>query len=156
MSLHWSLRCVDCGSSHDFGDTNHRQRLMQDLCGHAHAIGACAALGRAIEPFAELRVDAGSSLRLDVAWFERHAAHRLVPVDEYGRLLGECRTWGVHDATCRLPDGHAGDHAWRRLGACGALIESGGTCQLDDGHAGTHAVTPENTPPSDDAPLSDG
>jgi hypothetical protein len=45
-----------------------------------------------------------------------HAAHHLVPVDEYGTLDGEC---GVRvacsvcgkDDHCRLAQGHTGDHA---------------------------------------------
>lgn len=90
MSNDWDVRCVDCGVSHGFHDANHQEDLMLTLCANAAAIAGLAPLLDA-ERWIELKVAHYGDV--DVRWFARHASHKLVPVDEYGRLLGQCRKY---------------------------------------------------------------
>jgi hypothetical protein len=93
----WHLHCVDCQELHKFDDdANHREHTMWLLCKHAASIAALAPLVAEAEGEIEIKLPYRCESRVDPAWFVRHAAHRLSPIDEYGRLPGQC----YHTATC--------------------------------------------------------
>lgn len=113
MSCHWGVKCVTCDSKHWFNDANHREDLMLLLIRHRDALAGLAELVAGAWS-ASLVVDISTLWgRVDPAWFRDHAGHELRPVDEYGRLLGQCGE-GVACACCGVS----------------------GNCALDHGHAG--------------------
>lgn len=111
MSRDWNIRCVDCDQTHHFNDASHRDELMSFLCAYAKQIAALP-----MHPELRLATYYGD---IDQEWFRTHAAHRLVPIDEYGGLLTQCTEW----VSC----------------SCG----SNRRCTLDAGHAGQHTATKE-------------
>ena len=111
MSTDWNIRCVDCNSVHHFDDANHETELMFGLIKHAQAFAAMAPLLEGIS-WVWLRTQYGE---VDTDWFAQHAAHRLVPHDEYGNDYGQCLenvTCGEcgDRRQCRLSGGHTGPH----------------------------------------------
>jgi hypothetical protein len=110
MSCNWDIKCVDCNERHHFHDMNHEERVMLALIRHAGAIAALDALASDPEAKVEL-VIAWRGWRVDTAFFKKHQGHHLRPIDEYGRLLGDCTErvecpscGAVHP--CKLPEGH--------------------------------------------------
>lgn len=110
MSCHWDIRCVDCGEDHGFHDMNHAERRMLALIRHRHAIADLQALARDPEARVWL-VFEFCEIQIDPAFFNKHRWHQLRPVNEYGRLEGDCfervpcpQCGRSHP--CRLPDGH--------------------------------------------------
>ena len=87
MSTDWNVHCVDCNDTHWFNDANHQDRMMSLLIKHADAISALVELVQQ-DGCIELSTLWG---RIDPAWFHRHKGHILKPIDEYGRLLDQCR-----------------------------------------------------------------
>lgn len=117
MSNYWDVRCLDCKSDLGIDNANHAVDLMRLIIMHAKAIAALAPFLKETDRIGyNIDFSFGSGCRIQVAWFVVHAAHHLVPVDEYGTLDGEC---GVRvacsvcgkDDHCRLAQGHTGDHA---------------------------------------------
>lgn len=111
MSTDWHIHCVDCKATHHFDDANHREPLMLALCRHAEAIATLADLFADTDAFdVELRTMNG---RIDPTWFREHLGHQLLPIDEYGTLIGQC--WKYVDCGhcrqrqhCGLPRDHEG------------------------------------------------
>lgn len=117
MSCDWNIRCVTCGISTCFYNTNHCEDLMRCLIGHAGEIAGLVAMFR--DPELRHEVDLMTSHgRVDVEWFAEHAGHDLRAIDEYGCLLGQCH--GGYRLTCP---------------ACGLMV----FCQREEGHGGDHA-----------------
>lgn len=118
MSEDWNIHCLDCESTHTFDDANHRDAEMAELCKHASAIAAIAPTISALDCLGmELRTRFG---RINTSWFSEHAGHRLVPINEYGALLGQCPeyvecTCGSHQR-CTLAADHDGVHELRARG----------------------------------------
>ena len=113
MSTDWNIRCVECDDVHQFSDANHQEAMMLKLIRHRDAIAALAPL------FSEPHTRDDITFRLyyghiDPVWFAKHAGHKLVPHDEYGRDLNQCqdrvRCDAGHSHDCTLPDGHDGPH----------------------------------------------
>ena len=111
MSTDWNVHCLDCKETHTFCDANHMDAEMATLCKHAAAIAALAPL-MAESDYLEFRL--GSRGEIDTTWFAKHAGHRLVPISEYGDILGQC---AVHvkcvcgsRRQCTKDYGHDGDH----------------------------------------------
>lgn len=116
MSCKWDIICVDCDETHGFQDMNHKEELMLAIVRHADAIAA----------FHEVMIDREMDYNIGLAtkyperqiytdFFKKHQGHRLRPVDEYGRLSGDCSeriacpSCGAHHL-CKLPDGHVEQH----------------------------------------------
>jgi len=159
MSCDWDIRCVPCGVNLGIEDANHALEQMRALCTHAAAIAAL----RDLAPF-DVTI---SYFRHDIsaAWFAEHAGHELRPIDEYGRLDGQChKRAGCRDCgtlrACVLGHGHAGGCApkceaphprrptWVNVapaGACGVY---------DEGHDGSPCGRPIG-PPIRDRPCRD-
>lgn len=114
MSTDWNIRCVDCNVVHKFDDANHQDDLMVILIKHRDAIAALAPLLTECRDI-EFRVYYGG---IDAAWFAAHAGHKLIPHDEYGRDLDQCRdrvdcaSCGANHH-CTLPYEHEGPHEHR-------------------------------------------
>ena len=110
MSCDWDIKCVDCNEEHGFEDMNHDERLMLSLVRHADAIAALHAAIVDPDTCVEL-VTGPAGRRVDTAFFKKHQGHQLRPVDEYGRLSGncarrvECPSCGTYHL-CKLPEGH--------------------------------------------------
>lgn len=100
MSTSWHIRCVTCGETNHFDESDHASETMRVLCDHAPAIAAIAPLVESSP--VEIRLDTPHG-EVDVAWFSRHAGHALVPIDEYGRLITQC------DEYAKTTDGHDRD-----------------------------------------------
>ncbi len=116
MSNHWDLRCLDCDV--DAGlSWNHGERQLNEL------VPLLAAIAAAKPAMDLLDCEVVNSTYLDfsgapscvAAFAAHHAGHRVVPVDEYGALSGECgRSYqcgccGLRPK-CHLPPDHAGPH----------------------------------------------
>lgn len=113
MSNDWDIRCVDCAENHGFQDMNHDEELMHALIRHAEVIAALHKLES--EPHMHFELLAGRGRRVDTAFFKKHYGHLLRPVDEYGRLSGDCfervacpSCGSSHP--CKLPVDHAEPH----------------------------------------------
>ncbi len=96
---------MDCEDSAPISDANHADRAMLDIIANRDAIAALAPVG------AEVKI---LGYWISPEWFAKHAGHRLIPRDEYGRCLDECgkdMRCGACPATyrCRLPEKHDGD-----------------------------------------------
>jgi hypothetical protein len=109
MSCDWDIKCVDCNEEHGFDDMNHDEDLMHALVRHADAIVGLYAL--VSDPHVRVELVVGRGRCVDPAFFKRHQGHRLRPVDEYGRLSGDCfervacpSCGSSHP--CKLPEGH--------------------------------------------------
>lgn len=117
MSCDWHVHCLDCKETHCFSEANHEEALMLFLCRHSDAIAALAEMveeqhagrPRIYPDTVTLRTQYGD---VDPRWFKRHLGHNIVPIDEYGSVLGRCQKW----VTC----------------ACGASH----LCALDADHEG--------------------
>ena len=117
MSNHWDLLCRTCDERHEF-NWNHGGDQIQQLI-------PLLPLLVAARPALEI-VDEGSydtSLPYGALTFaEKHHAHDLIAVDEYGNLHGGCaRAYQCaccgHMQSCRKSRGHEGD--------CGPLPKGG-------------------------------
>lgn len=115
MSTDWNVHCLDCKVTHTFDDANHQDGLMLTLCKHADTIALLAEVTSADRDI-ELRTPWGA---IDAAWFRTHLGHNLVPIDEYGRVLGVCH----------------------ELVSCGECRVSH-HCVLEAGHDPPHSRTP--------------
>lgn len=116
VSCDWRIWCLDCEEENYFSDANHQEELMRKLIEQAPAIVAFAPALRALGGDVKFETYYGS---VDPDWFEKHAGHRLVPRDEYGRCLDECGTRTTcsaceHPDRCRLPTKHEGEHSPKR------------------------------------------
>jgi hypothetical protein len=116
MSCDWNIKCITCDSTLVFNDANHQQNLMVLLVEHRRAIGRLATLLCSPAEGIRLATNYGN---VDAAWFAFHAEHDLRPVDEYGRLMGQCN---------------------QRVTCPSCTTEH--PCVLDYGHAGPHSVKP--------------
>jgi len=119
MSTDWNVHCLDCKSTHTFDDANHQVEAMAVLCKYASAIASLAPLVRENPNVLELRL--GHYGEIDVFWFADHHTHRLIPINEYGAILGQC----VEYVDC----------------GCGSRRR----CTLDHGHDGAHDPTQRTT-----------
>lgn len=114
MGTAWHLHCIDCRETHKFDDdANHHEDMMWLLCKHATAIAALAPLVAEAQGEVEIKLPYRCGSAADPAWFARHAAHRLSPIDEYGRLSGQCYrpvmcTACSHTRRCSLALDHEG------------------------------------------------
>ena len=116
MSTDWNVHCLDCNDTHNFSDANHSVPLMRSLIRHAAALGGLAPIRKDLSYWdLEVRTHHGP---IDLEWFQKHAAHRLVPINEYGGFDDECGErfdCSAHrEHTCHLPKGHEGAHDGRR------------------------------------------
>ena len=120
MSCDWDVRCLDCGEDLGISNANHAVELMRVIIAHAKEIAAVDSFMKATDRagyFIDFHFGSGSLIQ--TAWFAKHAAHRLVPVDEYGKIDDEC---GMRitcpacgkDDHCRRLAGHDGDHSHNR------------------------------------------
>lgn len=111
MSTDWNVHCLDCNETHGFDDANHMDDTMASLCKHAAAIAALAPL---LAAAGAVRLEVEYHGRIDAAWFARHLGHRLVPISEYGDVLGQCAEYVACECgntrRCKLEYGHAGEH----------------------------------------------
>jgi hypothetical protein len=111
VSTDWNVHCLDCKSTHKFDDANHMDDVMASLCTHAAAIAALAPL-LAESRHVQLVVEHHGGV--DAAWFVTHLGHRLVPISEYGDILGQCAEYVVcgcgSSSRCTRAYGHDGDH----------------------------------------------
>ena len=110
MSCDWDIKCTDCDETHGFQDMNHDEPLMLALVRHADAIAALHAVVSDRDSNVDLVAGpAGQRVRTD--FFQKHKGHHLWPVDEYGRLSGnchervECPSCGTYHP-CKLPKDH--------------------------------------------------
>lgn len=125
MSCDWNVHCLDCKVTHGFDDANHQQDLMLFLCKHADSIAALA------EMAADQKAPCGPGDRsvtletpygrIDPTWFREHLGHNLIPIDEYGAILGQCHEWVRckecgSTSQCALDAGHEDPHSQRRPG----------------------------------------
>jgi hypothetical protein len=118
MSNNWDVYCLDCESEHGFDGMNGLESLMHQIIADAPVCAELSKIARRLN-LVEVQAKAGwndGRVRLD--WFEKHAAHRLIPRDEYGRFSGECGerfTCGEcgDEFWCHAPKGHAGAHRKR-------------------------------------------
>lgn len=113
MSTDWHVHCLDCKDTHRFDDANHRDEFMLLLCKHADSIAAVAGLLAAGRGDVALQTAWG---RIDADWFLTHQGHNLIPIDEYGRVLGKCcESVACGECAtshrCALEHGHDGPHA---------------------------------------------
>ena len=112
MSCDWDIKCVDCDEEHGFTDMNHAEDLMHVLVRHADAIAAF----HAAMSDRDMAYGVGLAMKyperqINTAFFKKHQGHHLRPVDEYGRLSGDCServTCPSCSAShpCKLPEGH--------------------------------------------------
>jgi hypothetical protein len=120
MSCYWDVRCLDCGEDLGIDNANHAVELMRSLVAHAKTLAALDPFVKEVGRtghFIDFSFGCGSSLH--TAWFVKHADHRLVGVNEYGRLDDECGTriscpTCGKDDHCRRLAGHDGDHSHKR------------------------------------------
>lgn len=114
MSCRWDAYCLDCQESAGLENGwNHASDDVLALCKHAHFL-------------AQIRPRLGGNFELmrwssevPLDWFAKHAQHRLVPRDEYGRCLDECGASFAcagcgHRERCHRKTGHDGDHGKER------------------------------------------
>jgi len=110
VSCNYDVLCLDC---EDTAGVSYERRpgAIRALIRHAVAIGALAPL-TAEEDTVGLSVSApGPGGSVDIGWFAAHQDHRLVVVDEYGRIEGLCGEHaGPAHERCRLLPGHSGPH----------------------------------------------
>jgi hypothetical protein len=124
MSCDWDLFCLDCNEAHGFDDLNHWDDTLALVAKHGPALAdACAALlslreaCRVEETGAwriELELNLRTYARVNLEWFVKHGRHRILPKDEYGRLLDECGKYYTCPACktqkkCRRTTNHGGD-----------------------------------------------
>ena len=112
MSTYWHIRCVDCKNTHTFDCANHEEKLMLMLCRNAESIAALDDMMRDPESCdVKLRTNYGE---VDTAWFRSHLGHQLLPIDEYGHVLGQCLERVVCECgashACDLSLNHEGPH----------------------------------------------
>lgn len=113
MSNYWDIRCLDCGVDFGIDNANHKDDLMRDL------IKAAPALADIADLMENHGLNMGSGyMYVRPRMFATHRGHRLVAIDECGRIDGTCGvrfecTCGA-SITCKLPPGHPGDHAAER------------------------------------------
>lgn len=62
---------------------------MLALCKHADLIAAFDDVMQDGE--GHLTLEIMNRGRIDTYWFKQHLGHQLIPIDEYGVLLGQCR-----------------------------------------------------------------
>ena len=108
MSCDWDIICVDCNAKHGFRDMSHAEDLTLALISHADAIVQIHAL--TLNNDVEL-VAKYPECRIDPTFFKAHQGHRLRPIDEYGRLSGDCFAHVACPSCgashrCKLPAGH--------------------------------------------------
>ena len=112
MSTDWNVHCLDCKETHTFDDANHMDTTMSALCKHAQAIAALAPL---LLSCGTVILEVEHHGRIDAAWFAKHLGHRLVPISEYGDILGQCAEYITCSCgsvrRCTLGHGHEGEHA---------------------------------------------
>ena len=113
MSCDWDIKCVDCDEEHGFEDMNHNEDLMLALVRHADAIATFhEVIGDRDMPYPGIGLTTKYRERqINTAFFKKHQGHRLRPVDEYGRLSGDCSARVACPSCgashpCKLPDGH--------------------------------------------------
>lgn len=111
MSTNWYVHCLDCQDTHRFDGANHLDEEMATLCKHADAIAAIAPLIDEAGISIDLRTSVGN---INPDWFVRHKRHKLIPINEYGAVLGQCATrvdcgCGSRQR-CTLNAGHDGPH----------------------------------------------
>lgn len=122
MSRDWNIRCVTCGETHAFDDGILYR--MRDLIEARREIAALAPLVRAAKKTraatsGDLEISVGIYRgEIDLDWFEKHRDHDLRPIDEYGELDTDCGKifqcpCCQSSKSCRLDEGHAGDHDTR-------------------------------------------
>jgi hypothetical protein len=116
MSTDWNIKCVDCDEIHHFDDANHQDDRMLLLIKHADAIAALAELSTELGDQLNFRLGySGCYGSIDPAWFRKHLGHNLMPIDEYGRMLDQCREH-VYCGECKtrhrcgLKLNHEGEH----------------------------------------------
>lgn len=88
MSKDYHIHCATCATTHRFDDANWQEELMRELIEAAPKLAEIAKmkLGGTFWSV-EVRTSWGV---VDLEWFERHAGHELIPVDEY-----DPRSWLV-------------------------------------------------------------
>lgn len=111
MSCYWSIKCLDCNEEAGL-DGNHAVEFMRAVIQHAVPLAALRGLD------VEITSLYGG---LSQAWFATHAEHKLIPVNEYGELDGDCAESFACPACgcthfCTLPKGHDANaaHSFRR------------------------------------------
>lgn len=106
MSRDWSIRCLDCDEDHPFRDANHELALMVKLIAAAPQLAAMHEL----TSFGDVQLETRYGF-LDTAFFAKHSAHRLKPVDDKGVIDGLCSKMVEcvcgRPTPCALPEGHA-------------------------------------------------
>lgn len=108
MSTYWDIYCRTCDEDCGLRE-NHNEEGMALLISAAPVIAT-------LPPLAGLSVKSDYGSDLDIEWFRRHAAHDLVPRNEYGVCSEQCNQYlkcpccgaTVH---CALRVRHEGDHA---------------------------------------------
>lgn len=124
MSCDWDVYCLDCNQEHGFDGANHCDGEMADLCAVGPKIRKLFLLLRDL-PLLQNHTLVPEGLsdrhRLDPAFWIAHGEHRIVPRDEYGRILGECsqqlacdRCGCSQHVRCVLPANHEGGHSPKR------------------------------------------
>src|SRR5437762_1565511 len=121
MSCDWDIICVDCNEEHGFSDLNHEDHAMQVIVRHADAIAALCGLEQDLERPIEFLQYRGRTIQ--PVFFKKHQGHQLRPIDEYGRMLGDCTEWADCSACggshpCRLPENHAAEQPHRSDPVC--------------------------------------
>lgn len=113
MSRYWHLHCVDCKVTHIFDSANHMDEEILQLIKHSEAIAALDDLMRAPR-CADVELRFGPYGQIDTAWFREHLGHQMLPIDEYGEVLGQEKCWEYstcsdgHQHRCTLLRGHEG------------------------------------------------
>lgn len=109
MSCYWHIQCVTCNETLVFDNANHAERSMSEIIAHADVLARI--------PFGgdiHVRFDCLDGY-IDTGWFAVHEGHKLIPIDEYGRLLTQChgdvicKCCGARSA-CKGERGHEGEH----------------------------------------------
>lgn len=117
MSCKWNVHCLDCNTTKIVGEwTKNDPEAVAALCKHAGVIAALAPVLKDVHlTYAGIvlcRKWSNNGETIDVEWFARHDGHRLMPINEYGELIGSCqRSVDCSCGTrrqCRLEHGHDG------------------------------------------------
>ena len=108
MSTYWHIQCVDCDDRLHFDNANHAEDAMW-------AIIKAAPLLTSLPDGFYLTYDGLYQGHIDISWLAAHKGHKLIPIDEYGRLATQCQDyWTCSECAarhnCKKPLGHEGEH----------------------------------------------
>ncbi len=119
MSNYWDVYCTECCSRLGVDNANHAEEHMLKLISIAPKLTALGTIIEVLDGAApgvvHIETKVNDFYRFDVRWFAKHGWHKLVPIDESGRISKQCAT----QVECEC----CGDRRW---------------CGLESGHEGKH------------------